>query len=491
MRPPNILLIMTDQQRWDTLGCYGNQVIETPNLNWIASGGTVFTRAYSCTPSCVPARASLLTGMDPWNAGILGMNNQPPMGVGFPHTLPGELQKRGYHTQGVGKMHFHPPRALNGFHHIVLGGSHRHRYGQDSQKSDYLRWFDEHKTGDYDMTGHGIDSNSWMARPFHAPEFLHPTNWTVSESVRFLERRDPTMPFFLKTSFHHPHSPYDPPQYYYDLYDRKQLPPPVVGEWAEMHNVPQDAADPNGWRGKRSEEEIHRARAAYYGLITHIDHQIGKLIQCLKDIGQWDQTLIVFTSDHGDMLGDHYLWRKNYAYEGSARIPLIVRLPKMWRESVAEEVHEPVCLQDIMPTLLDAAGAAIPETVDGRSMMPLIRQQSVPWRTFVHGEHTANHAEEREMQYVTDGTWKYIWFPRTNQEQLFHLASDPNECFNLSEKEENNIDLKYWRNILITVLEPRNAGLTEGDRLVCQAGRPVLISPKYRERMERFESRYQ
>src|SRR5690625_2073945 len=117
---------MTDQQRFDTLGCYGNDVIETPNLDWIASQGTVFKNAYTPSPSCVPARASLLSGMKPWNTGILGMgSSQGPMGVNFPQTLPGELSKAGFHTQLVGKGHFYPQRSLNGFHNTVLDESGR------------------------------------------------------------------------------------------------------------------------------------------------------------------------------------------------------------------------------------------------------------------------------------------------------------------------------------------------------------------------------
>ncbi|MDF2653473.1 MAG: sulfatase, partial [Paenibacillus sp.] len=311
---------MTDQHRWDSLGCYGNTAVETPNLDWIASQGSVFTNAYTPAPSCNPARAALLSGMDPWNTGLLGLAKGPgAIGTGFAHTMPGELAKGGYHTQGVGSLGFSPARALNGFHHIVTYGG-----GKDS---DYSEWFEQNKTGDYSPSDHGLGPNSWVARPYHAPEFLHPTNWTVNESIRFLKKRDPSKPFFLKTSFIYPHSPYNPLPYYFDLYLNKTLPKPIVGEWASIHDKPKDAANPDTWRGKRSDEEIRRARAGYYGSITHIDHQIGRLLTELSSMGQLDNTMIVFTSDHGDMLGDHHLWRKTYAYEGSTHIPLIIRLP--------------------------------------------------------------------------------------------------------------------------------------------------------------------
>jgi arylsulfatase A-like enzyme len=485
MKRPNIVLIMTDQHRFDALGCYGNTVIETPNLDSLAQEGTVFASAYSSTPSCVPARTSLLTGMDPWHTGILGTGKgQGKMGGNFKHTLPGELSKSGYCTLGVGKMNFNPQRALNGFHQTSLDESGR--VESPGFVSDYAAWFERHKTGDYGPVDHGVDWNSWMSRPFHAPEFLHPVNWTINESIRLLEKRDPTAPFFLKTSFSRPHSPYDPVPYYFDLYREKSLPAPCIGEWAGMHDQPDEAHSPNAWRGRRKDEEVRRARAGYYGLVNQIDQQIGRLFSYLRHIGAWENTVIVFTSDHGDMLGDHHLWRKTYAYEGSAHIPLIVRLPKSMRQAKAipGRIHNPVCLQDIMPTILDSAGLPMPATVDGSSMLPLLRGETAAWREFVHGEHSWCYSEEQEMQYVTDGRWKYIWFPRLGTEQLFDLGIDRGECRDLSGDPRYTGELAAWRERLIQVLEPRNAGLTEGSRLVCQAGQPPLVSPHYKLRTD-------
>jgi choline-sulfatase len=477
---PNILLIMTDQQRWDTLGCYGNKAIETPNLDWIASEGTMFRSAYTPVPSCIPARACLMSGMNQWNAGILGMGwAQGPMAGEFPHTLPGELAKAGYHTQGIGKMHFQPQRSLKGFHHTVLDESGRSF--DPGFISDYRRWFEKNKTGDFGFVDHGIDWNSWMSRPYHAPEFLHPTNWTVNESIRFLDDRDTTKPFFLKMSFARPHSPYDPPPFYYDLYRNKELSEPYVGQWAAMHDVLEDAAKPDAWRGVRSKEEVMRARAAYYGSIHHIDTQIGRLLMKLRTSGLWDKTMIIFTSDHGDMLGDHNLWRKTYAYEGSAHIPFLIKLPgTMKSASDRKTVDQPVLIQDIMPTLLEAAGVDIPSTVDGSSVLRLIGGNAEGWRPYAHGEHSTCYHEVQEMQYLTDGRQKYIWFPRTEQEQLFDLTNDPGELHDLSGDPEWGEKLAGWRSRLIAELAPRNAGLTDGDRLVGQAGRPHLVSPHYR-----------
>ena len=472
----NILLIMTDQHRADALGCCGNKSIETPNLDWIASQGTVFHRAYTPCPSCIPARACLITGMTPWNVGILGMGRgQGPMGTGFAHTLPGELSAAGYHSQGIGKMHFFPQRTLNGFHHTVLDESGR---SEDRNfVSDYVQWFEKNKTGDYGIIDHGLDWNSWMARPYHAPEFLHPTFWTASESIKFLKQRDPVKPFFLKMSFERPHSPYDPPSYYYDLYKDREVPKPYIGDWDQIHHVA-NASSPVTWRGERNELETMRARRAYYGSITFIDQQIGRVLMYLQNENLMKSTMIIFTSDHGDMLGDHYLWRKTYAYEGSAGIPLIIRLPGSGN-GLQKECYQPVAIQDIMPTVLEAAELPVPDTVDGLSLLPLMSGNFTNWREYVHGEHSTCYDEIQEMQFLTDGKMKYIWFPRTGAEQLFNLMSDPGECDDLHEQTAYQSELAKWRSRLIKELEPRNAGLTQDDKLVCQAGKGPIVSPHY------------
>lgn len=234
-----------------------------------------------------------------------------------------------------------------------------------------------------------------------------------------------------------------------------------------------------------SSEAIHRARAGYYGSITHIDHQLGRLLMYLQDKGILDRTLIFFTSDHGDMLGDHHLWRKTYAYEGSAHIPMIVRLPPDLYPTQIRQVDEPVTLQDVMPTLLEAAGIPIPDAVDGQSLLPLMQGCATGWRSFVHGEHSTCYAEEQEMQYLTDGAFKYIWLPRIGEEMLFDLVNDPYERENLADNPVYHEVLVSWRKRLVTILEPRNLGLTDGEQLLNQSGKPPIVSPKYRERMEK------
>ena len=472
----NVVLIMTDQHRFDALGCMGNKVIETPHLDDLAAHGTRFECAYSPSPSCVPARACLLTGMRPWNAGVLGMGwGQGPMRNDYKHTLPGELSAAGYHTQGIGKMHFHPQRALNGYHNTVLDESSRQ--GTPDFVSDYRRWFLKHAPDGADINSHGIDWNSCLARPYHLDETLHATTWTVNESIAFLERRDPTKPFFLKTSFARPHSPYDPPRYYYDMYNqREDIPAPYHGEWDTIQDVPpEDASSCALWHGIRRPEEIRRARASYYGSITFIDHQIGRLLFYLRRHQLYNDTLIIFTSDHGDMLGDHNLWRKTYAYEGSAHIPLLIKYPDSFGKPVPVS-PSPVTLEDIMPTVLSVNGLPIPETVDGIDLSGL-SYRGETGRAYGHGEHSGCYDHAYEVQYLYDAKMKYIWYSQTGIEQLFDLEADRGESHDLSQNPEYAEVLALWRSRLVNELKNRNLGLTDGDRLVpLHFSRPI-VSP--------------
>ncbi|NKB72344.1 MAG: arylsulfatase [Candidatus Latescibacteria bacterium] len=486
-RRPHLLLITTDQQRGDCLGCDGHPVLETPYLDQLAEGGARFPHAYTSVPSCTPARAGIITGMDQWNHGRLTMSGSDALE--YPATLPGELARAGYHTQAVGKMHHAPQRRLYGFHHMVLDESGRRAPGFIS---DYHQFFERHKEGQYGYRDHSVEWNSWMARPSHLPEHLHPTHWTASEGVKFLEQRDPTKPFFMWLSFARPHSPYDAPQVYYDMYiDNPDIPPAAVGDWAAPYD--RKVADVNAPRSHRTKAETHRARAGYYGNITFIDHQIGRV---LHEFGRLDpeglaNTLIVFTSDHGDMMGDHHHWRKTYGYEGSARVPFIVRWPTAWKMPGNQVLEQPVEMRDIMPTLLDAAGVDIPDSVDGSSLLPLGQEEEVPWRSFVQGEHTTCYDREHGMQYVTDGREKYIWFHHTGQEQFFDLVEDPLECCDLAAdpREQSRIDV--WRQRLAKVNEERGDPRGQDGELVPQDDGAIALSPNYyqwRDRARELEA---
>ena len=484
-RRPNILLITTDQQRGDCLGCDGHPAVETPYLDELAADGARFTHAYTAVPSCTPARAGVLTGMNQWNHGRLTMRGDDAHE--YPATLPGELGKAGYQTQAVGKMHFAPQRRLYGFHNMLLDESGRRDPGF---LSDYHRWFEQNKDGPYHYRDYSIDWNSWMARPSHLPEHLHPTYWTAEQSIWFLEQRDPTKPFFLWMSFARPHSPYDPPRPYWDQYiDSPDIPEPVIGDWCGEFD--RKIADVNAAFTHRSDREVRRARAGYYGNITFIDHQIGRVLYELRrhQRAVWDNTLILFHSDHGDMMGDHYHWRKTYAYEGSARVPFLMRFPKAWSLDRGQVLDQPIEQQDIMPTLLDAAGVSIPESVDGRSLLDLARGDAAGWREFVMGEHTESYAWDWNygMQYVTDGREKYVWFHAAGKEHFFDLEADPQECHDLAQDPDAQPRIERWRKRLAEVNEQRGDPRGQDGRLVVQPDGGISLSPNYDKWKRRAE----
>lgn len=474
----NVLLLMADQFRGDCLSCAGNDAIDTPNLDELASEGVCFSHAYSEVPSCVPARSILMTGMNQWHTGVLGMG--PGMGKmpdTFLHTLPGEFANAGYHTQGVGKMHFSPQRALNGFHNTVIDESGR--VEEPGFVSDYRDWFEHNKIGQMGYRDHAVGWNSWMARPSHLPEWLHSTNWTVDEAVNFLHRRDPNKPFFLKVSFNRPHSPYDPPQVYYDMYRDEELPAPYIGDWSEMNLDEKEAMKTDAWRGARSERDIHRARAAYYGSITHVDHQIGRLFYEMKKMGIYDDTIILFVSDHGDMLGDHYLWRKTYAYEGSAHVPLILKVPKEQTLPKGAILDQVVGLQDVMPTLLDAVGLQVPDSCDGASLLPLLRGET-RWREYIHGEHCTCYHTDQENHYVTDGHYKLVWLDNLDIWQFFDLDNDAGELHNCYTDPNYQVQVNRFRNYLFDELTKRKSPLVNDTGFVAKTTSENLQSPNYR-----------
>ena len=450
---PNILLFVTEQHRGDCLGIEGHPVLMTPNMDAIAGAGVRFARAYSSCPICVPARRSLLSGQFPSTHGALTNVN----GVwDIEQTLPAVLAQAGYETCWVGRsMHQYPPEKRFGFEHIV---ALEHRC-----PSDYMSFVQEHRPDDWEGAyGTGVMHNDWTARPWHLEEDLHPTNWTVHEALRFLRSRDVSRPFFLVVSFLSAHPPLVPPAFYLERYIRTGVPEPVIGDWA--------TPPPNGGKGMDvsaenvdlTGEALLCARAGYYGLLNHLDDQIRRLLNPVTGIDRMtgNNTVVALTSDHGEMLGDHYLWRKTVPYEPSARIPLLLRAPQRFGIAAGTVVDRAVGLEDMMPTMLDLAGAAIPHTVEGRSLLPLARGEATRWRQAMHIEHSPVH------HTLTDGKEKYIWFVADGREQFFCLEDDPIECHDLVNDPDQAEHIAYWRRLLIEELKDRPEGFTDGKSLI-------------------------
>ncbi len=451
MTQPNIVLIITDHFRGDCLSRLGHPVVETPHLDSLSRSGAVFTHAYTPCPSCTPARRTLMTGLTPASQGMVGYQDFVPWDYNI--TMAGELTRAGYQTINIGKTHFYPRRLHLGFEQLIT-------------PEDYAAWLEQQPDVTGNRFAHGVDANSWMARPNHLPESQMEEAWFVDQARSFLDKRDPTRPFFLSLSFNGPHPPWCPPQVYYDQFINRDLPGPVVGDWAKHHaDEADDPLDVNAWRGTIPPHQMQRARAAYYAYLAYLDAQVGYFNRLLNERGL-NNTFLLFTSDHGEMLGDHNLWRKTYAYEASARIPFIMKWPQQMNLDTNREIEAVVGWEDIMPTFLDLAGADIPDTLEGRSILPLLKQESTDWRSYYHGEHSPCYHPENANQFLTDGAWKYIWNPITGDEQLFHLTEDPQECRNLAGQSDHTETQALWRGRIIKQLDGRPEGLSDGKQLI-------------------------
>ncbi len=415
---PNIVLITTDQQRYDTLPPYAPSFLRTPHMNHLMRDGVVFDRAYTCSPICVAARASMLTGKFPWSHRILG-NQETSKTIGREGTLPSLLRECGYQTAAIGKMHFGPERARHGFDEMIL-------------PADYYREMERSGSPIQPMR-HGLGQNELYPGMASVPESMTLTNWTASRCVDYIkERRDPTAPFFLWCSFSKPHPPLDPPEPYYSMYRNCPIPEPVFGDWCGDDAPIAMKRHRESWSDDLIPSEVLReARSAYYGLVTQIDYNMGRLFAALQDLELFDETLFLFTSDHGEFLGDHRTGCKQFYHDVSARVPFIIRLPKSWPgRPFGERSPRLATHADILPTLLSAAGGRPPEACDGEDLL------AVPERPREYLEGTIGNmlCETPRVSYlgITDGDFKYIWYTEGPSEQLFDLRNDPKELKNLA-----------------------------------------------------------
>ena len=464
---PNVLFVFTDQMRSDCLSVLGHPTVETPNLDELARCGVTFTSAFSPCPSCIAARASIFTGLSPSTTGRLGYRDQVPWR--YSDTLAELLAGAGYQTHCVGKTHFYPQKLPMGFQSMESYEAMQNFDGK--YVNDYAAWLSEMTGGRLNEFDHGLQSNSWCARPSHLPEELHNNTWVVTRSLEFLRGRDESKPFFLFASFHRPHPPIDP-QVFWDMYRDRELPPPPVGDWAGEHDGPVTGV--NDWHGRLPGDVLDRSRRGYYAQIAHIDNQIGRMLNIMRRELKIGPTWIVFSSDHGEMLGDHHLFRKVYPYQGSAGVPMIICPPK---GPLSGEHHgrledyvrrAPVNLTDLYPTILEIAGLDVPERTEGRSLLPLLGgPDELPGREYVHGEHSQCFAPRMDNHYLTDGRWKYVWHPLDGREQLFDMENDPGELHDLSGIKGWREELEKWRGRMVAELAPREAdGLSDGKKLI-------------------------
>jgi arylsulfatase A-like enzyme len=425
---PNILLITSDQQRWDAMGCAGNPVAQTPNMDRLAGEGVHFRQAISNCPVCVPARLTLVSGL---MSGRLGCISNSGPTARPDTTLPATLAAAGYRTQAIGKMHFKPSSESYGFQGMLLSEEMRwvrqpalHTDGK-LRLDDYDRYLHERGLWGWEKPPEiGYNEIKPVRNPL--PIEHHVTTWCGDRAVEFLGSAG-RAPFFLWLSFTKPHVPYDAPRGMEELYDPARLPPPL------RRDGDLDGKHPGlpAWIRKHefhlySEEAKRQARAWYLANVTLIDRQIGRVIDALRVGGEWENTVILFTSDHGDLQGDHEQWFKTLGYEGSLRVPFILRLPGGAGHGRPSDAH--ASLVDVVPTLLAAAGCAAPEALPGHDLAAVLDGRA-PDAPFAAAE---IHGLGGAMQYLRTRELKYIHAENGGFEELYDLARDPGEFTNLA-----------------------------------------------------------
>lgn len=498
-RKPNVILITTDQQRYDTLGCVGNTVIRTPNLDRLAAEGLRFDRSYASSPVCMPSRASMFTGRYPrahgvWNVGV----NLPECEQGLAHAF----RQAGYRTANIGKLHFtnmnEPKKGGKG----SIESIHRNT-GYDSEEVDHF-W--RNFNGDYygfetfksvlqhgNRTIGGGHYDLWLRdnhpetlnlmEPAHAsspltgamqswktalPSELHNSNWIADETIEYLEDHQNChldQPFFLWCNFPDPHYPLCPPKEYCDMYDPEDMPSPVpnVGELDHMpphhqlyyNKVVQKHITGEEYKlmgygrneyglsgtvsGEYSMSEMPKSHlreimAHYYGLITLVDDAVGRILQAVDRMGLTDETIIIFNSDHGDLMGDHGLVFKGpFHYEGVIKIPTIWRWPG--RIEPGQVTDALISHVDILPTLMDACELDIPKGVQGISQLPVLEGTRQSCRSWVLTEHRENIGGLQAKTLVTN-RYKLTYYPTKTYGELFDLQFDPKEYVNLWDRSD-------------------------------------------------------
>lgn len=436
----NLLFITTDQQRFDSLPCYGRGFVQAPNLERIAREGTVFERCYVTSPVCVPSRASMMCGQWPSACGVMGNGSWLPDAV---PTWPSALGAAGKRTAAIGKMHFAPWDLPAGFGERITAEDKRHMYLLD----DHYQW----------LKSRGIERPHPVTLPGYyeslgAPAWPHGKETHIDAFVgdraaEWIEKHG-REPFAAWVSFPGPHDPYDPPPEFAKLYENAPIPEPV-GSRAELSSKPRaqrNHSSKNLNNGmfridctNATPEQYRRWRQHYFANITLIDEGIGKMLAALERAGTLDETLIVFTSDHGDALGDHGLCYKSFFYESMAHVPLLVRGPGA---KAGARCAGLVSTLDLVPLFYEVTGAEKPKTLQGRSIAPLLADPAGPGRELVFCEYSG-----RAMAF--DGRIKYVQYA-TSETELYDLRNDPDELDNRAGRADYAGDEARLREALVT-----------------------------------------
>jgi choline-sulfatase len=473
-RPPNVLLLMADQLAASWLPAYGHRVVWAPHLDALARAGVTYDAAYCASPLCAPSRASLLTGLLPSRTRVY--DNAAEMRASLP-TVTHHLRAAGYATTLAGKMHFVGPDQLHGFEERLTPDVYP--AGMDwtpdwrAPAGTRLPWYHTMESVlDPAVSAASMQVDYDDEVCFHAVRALYDH-----------ARRRPADPFFLVASFTSPHDPWELPGRYWDRYAPADIEPPAVPA------IPLEDADPHSRRLRAmcgtdeaalSDEQVRRARHAYFAAIAYLDERVGEVLAALRESGLEDDTIVVFTADHGEMLGERGLWFKMAFFEDSARVPLVVRAPG--RFAAGARVAAPVSQLDLAPTLLDLAGLPAVDGLDGASLGPLLRGSGDGGeRGSVVAEYLAEGVTAPAVM-VRRGALKYVRCPG-DPDQLYDLAADPRELRNLAGDDDDG------RAAPLRAEADRRWDLAalECDALQSQRERRVVVSALDRGRYEAWD----
>lgn len=469
-RRRNVLLIVVDQWRGDTLPVLGHPVVKTPNIDALAAEGVTFAKHYTVTVPCGPSRASLLTGLYAMNH--RAVQNTIPLDAR--HTnLAVEARRAGYDPALVGYTTTTPdPRewpamdpAFTVLGDVMHGWRSVGAFEPDMEA--YFGWvaahgveLPDHRPDIWLPEGPGEASTVATSLPSRIPAHLSDTAWFTERALTYLEGAG-DRPWFLHLGYYRPHPPFQAPAPFHEMYDPSMSPKPVRAEDATVEAAQHPVLafylehttrrsffeNGKGLARYMDEAEVARMRATYYGLISEVDAHVGRVIEHLKETGQWDDTLVVFTCDHGEQLGDHHLLGKVAYFDQSYHIPLIIRDPDAradgTRGTIVDRFTESV---DVMPTILEWIGAECPRACDGASLIPFLREGTpAGWRTHVHYEFDYRNIfyskpeewlgvamDEASLAVSQNESGKYVHFTALPP-LYFDLTEDPDQFVNRAE----------------------------------------------------------
>ncbi|MCF8030775.1 MAG: choline-sulfatase [Desulfohalobiaceae bacterium] len=463
---PNILLIQTDQHTPHSLPCYGNKVVSSPNIDSLAEDGVVFESAYCNNPICAPSRFSMMAGQHTSRIGAWDNGAEFPADI---PTFAHYLRTNGYRTCLSGKMHFVGGDQLHGFEERLTTDVYPadHGWTPDWRNPEYRFDWWYHNMSSVTEAGPCERTNQI---DFDDETEFHATRW-IYDTARDEDER----PFCLVISFTDPHDPYACPREHWDRYSQEGIDLP------ETESIPEEERDPHSRRLRYAyqadstpvtEEDVKNARRAYYGQISYIDDKIGRLLKALDDSGLRENTVVVFTADHGDMLGEKGMWYKMSFFERSARVPFIVSAPNRFSP---KRVSTPVSLVDLLPTFLDLSGderlSHPADTLDGESLVPMLREGDGEETRTVISEFFAE-GSIAPCFMVRRGRFKYI-YSQPDPPQLYDLHNDPRELSNLASDTEYGEILQTLHQV---VLDHQNPERVNQEVLDSQKRRRVVFN---------------